>query len=166
MITFYEIAILLFCICTILNLNLKQLAGEKGRGRNLGQLTLQPMAAQEILISRLTNDPKENQRNKTCNFEVNFPLVVYVNVCTVMLCRKAQSFLSRSFPLSTPRNSKKAYRANGKHGCYLVSDWRNICNFKSYLQTRGTRTEYRTLPETTENDSILTKIYLLSLRSL
>jgi len=65
MITFYEIAILLFCICTILNLNLKQLAGEKGLGRNLGQLTLQPMAAQEILISRLTNGPKENQRNKT-----------------------------------------------------------------------------------------------------
>jgi len=65
MITFYEIAILLFCICTILNLNLKQLAGEKGLGRNLGQLTLQPMAAQEILMSRLTNGPKENQRNKT-----------------------------------------------------------------------------------------------------
>lgn len=65
MITFYEIAILLFCICTILNLNLKQLAGEKGLGRNFGQLTLQPMAAQEILMSRLTNGPKENQRNKT-----------------------------------------------------------------------------------------------------
>lgn len=102
MITFYEIAILLFCICTILNLNLKQLAGEKGLGRNLGQLTLQPMAAQEILISRLTTQRKIRE-TKPCNFEVNFPLVVYVNVCAVMLCHKAQSFLFGSFALlSTP----------------------------------------------------------------
>lgn len=132
-ITFYEIAILLFWFWTILNLDPSNCLGEGEYASTLGfSLSLKSMTAHKTLITKLTTDQKENWRNPL-HSEAEFPLeFVHVNAHTAVLC-KAQTLEIFFYKQWHQENSNKAQAASADLAGAWFLDWEASVIANRYL---------------------------------